>query len=300
MIDKADGEKSMSIVSFVILHYKDAEVTDACIQSILAMEQQERIRIVVVDNDIEEKDEKRRALAECYKENPRITVLPVHENGGFSYANNQGYTYAREVLKAAFVVVINNDILFTQKDFVERLENSYEKNKGWVMGPDVIRESTGEHQNPMDERIRTKAEALQTVKKNRFALKYYSLLYPLLYLNNKRLMKKQTEEKTGRKEYYDVAQRNKVLFGACLIFTPLFVKKETKAFEPETRFFYEEYLLTLRCQNRGYTMVYEPKLKVLHESGAATKSGFKSEKRRLKFTMERVAEAAEIYMKYLD
>ena len=56
MIDKADGEKSMNIVSFVILHYKDAEVTDACIQSILAMEQQERIRIVVVDNDIEEKD----------------------------------------------------------------------------------------------------------------------------------------------------------------------------------------------------------------------------------------------------
>ena len=70
MIDKADGEKSMNIVSFVILHYKDAEVTDACIQSILAMEQQERIRIVVVDNDIEEKDEKRRALAECYMRIP--------------------------------------------------------------------------------------------------------------------------------------------------------------------------------------------------------------------------------------
>ena len=113
-------------------------------------------------------------------------------------------------------------------------------------------------------------------------------------------MKKQTEEKTGRKDYYDAVQRNKVLFGACLIFTPLFVKKEKKAFEPETKFFYEEYLLTLKCQKKGYTTVYDPELKVLHESGAATKRGFKSEKRRLKFTMERVAEAAEIYAEMVE
>lgn len=189
----------MSIVSFVILHYKDAEVTDACIQSILAMEQQERIRIVVVDNDIEEKDEKRRALVERYKENSRITVLPIRENGGFSYANNQGYMYAREVLKAAFILVINNDILFIQKNFIERLENSYEKHKSWVVGPDVIRESTGEHQNPMDERVRTRAEAVETVKKNRFALNHYSLLYPILYLNNKRLMKNRRKRRAAAK-----------------------------------------------------------------------------------------------------
>ena len=78
------------------------------------------------------------------------------------------------------------------------------------------------------------------------------------------------------------------------------MEKETKAFEPETRFFYEEYLLTLRCQKKGYMTVYDPGLKVLHESGAATKRGFKSEKRRLKFTMERVAEAAEIYAEMVE
>ena len=42
----------MEYVSFVILHYKDYSVTDTCVRSILAMEQQERIRIVIVDNDI--------------------------------------------------------------------------------------------------------------------------------------------------------------------------------------------------------------------------------------------------------
>ena len=43
----------MDYISFVILHYKDIKVTDTCVQSILAMEQQERIRIVIVDNDIQ-------------------------------------------------------------------------------------------------------------------------------------------------------------------------------------------------------------------------------------------------------
>ncbi|MFR7389444.1 MAG: hypothetical protein ACLUTU_11245 [Blautia faecis] len=45
----------MEYVSFVILHYKDYSVTDTCVRSILAMEQQERIRIVIVDNDIQKK-----------------------------------------------------------------------------------------------------------------------------------------------------------------------------------------------------------------------------------------------------
>lgn len=45
----------MEYISFVILHYKDYSVTDTCVRSILAMEQQERIRIVIVDNDIQKK-----------------------------------------------------------------------------------------------------------------------------------------------------------------------------------------------------------------------------------------------------
>mgnify|MGYP000570970055 CR=1 FL=1 len=86
----------MEYVSFVILHYKDYSVTDTCVQSILAMEQQERIRIVVVDNDIQKKKRIGRNCSKNYQGNSRIKVLQIKENGGFSYANNQGYQYARE------------------------------------------------------------------------------------------------------------------------------------------------------------------------------------------------------------
>ena len=59
----------MDYISFVILHYKDIKVTDTCVQSILAMEQQERIRIVIVDNDIQKSEKDRKELSLKYQEN---------------------------------------------------------------------------------------------------------------------------------------------------------------------------------------------------------------------------------------
>ena len=119
----------MEYISFVILHYKDYSVTDTCVRSILAMEQQERIRIVIVDNDIQKKEKDRQELLQKYQGNSRIKVLQIKENGGFSYANNQGYQYAREHFGKSYIIVLNNDIEFTQKDFISRLEKSYVNNQ---------------------------------------------------------------------------------------------------------------------------------------------------------------------------
>ena len=46
----------MEIISFVILHYGDSEITDRCVQSICSMEGQEAVQLVIVDNDIGKKD----------------------------------------------------------------------------------------------------------------------------------------------------------------------------------------------------------------------------------------------------
>ena len=67
----------MDYISFVILHYKDIKVTDTCVQSILAMEQQERIRIVIVDNDIQKSEKDRKELSLKYQENSQIKILQI-------------------------------------------------------------------------------------------------------------------------------------------------------------------------------------------------------------------------------
>ena len=289
----------MEYVSFVILHYKDYSVTDNCVQSILAMEQQERIRIVIVDNDIQKNEKDRQELFQKYQGNSRIKVLQIKENGGFSFANNQGYQYAREHFGKSYIIVLNNDIEFIQKDFISRLEQSYQNNQCYVLGPDVIRQSTGEHQNPMDIRLRTKEEAEYTIKMNRLALRFYPIMYPVVYHMLQKAERNKLINQEKQLASYSKSQKDIVPFGACLIFTPLFIEKEEKAFEPETQFFYEEYILALRCQRKGYKIVYDPSLAVKHESGAATKKSYGTEKKRIRFMMEKTAGACEVYLEML-
>lgn len=301
MLKKSDSKiKNSKIVSFVILHFGDWKVTDNCIQSILKMKRQEQIRIVIVDNDIKKPIAERMTLQERYEANAAIQVIRILENGGFSYANNIGYAYAREQQNASFILVLNNDIEFLQVDFIERLEQAYLNNPCHILAPDIVKASTKEHQNPMDTRIRTKEEAEYTIRMNQFALKWYAVLYPFLYVYNKYNEKKQLKQKQKKQVYYNEIQRDIVPFGACLIFTSKFVEIEKKAFDPETEFYYEEYILALRCQKKGYIIVYDPRMKLLHESGFATQKKCRNKKQHLKFMMEKIIGSCRIYMSSME
>lgn len=290
----------MELISFVILHYGDVQVTDRCVQSILCMDHQEQIRIVVVDNEINSPDKKRQMLLEMYSAYTNLHVIQIHENGGFSYANNIGYAYARNMLHSDFILVLNNDVEFVQKNFVEILLEAYRKNPCHVLGPDIVRASTGEHQNPMDTRIRTKEEAEYTIRMNEFALKWYSVLYPALFLWDKYQEKKKVINNRKKIEYYNNVQKDIVPFGACLIFTSEFVRREEKAFEPETKFYYEEYILSLKCMNKKYRTTYLPELKIIHESGRATKSSLRNERARMRYVLNNTIQSCRIYLDYLD
>lgn len=300
MLEKNTLKENPFIISFVILHFGDWRVTNACIQSILKMNRQDQIQIVVIDNDIKNSIIERNNWKEKYRDCEKICVIQNFENGGFSHANNIGYAYAREEQKASFIVVLNNDTEFLQDDFVEQLIQAYSKNPCHVLAPDIVKASTKEHQNPMDTRIRTKEEAEYTIRMNQFALKWYAVLYPFLYVYNKYNAKKQLKQKQKKQAYYNEIQRDIVPFGACLIFTPKFVEVEEKAFDPETEFYYEEYILALRCQKKGYIIVYDPRMKLLHESGFATQKKCRNKKQHLKFMMEKIIGSCRIYMRSME
>ena len=287
----------MEIIDFVILHYGDAHVTDNCIRSIQKMNGQDRIRIVVVDNNIHQSAGQREKLCKRYKRFSHISVLTITEDGGFSYANNAGYRYARDKDRADWICIINNDVEFTQPEFPDLIEEIYRETGCHILSPDIIKKSDGEHQSPMDTRLRTSDEARYTVDMNARMLKIYGLAFPALYLYQKRQDRKRVQKKKQNSEFYRKRQENIVPFGACLIFTPSFVKEEENAFEPETHFYYEEYLLTHRCERLRYTILYDPSVRVLHESGTATKRSLGSERRRMKFIMEETKKSADIYLK---
>ena|GEM_PF-1375698 len=395
------------LFAFVILHFGSVAVTDRCVRSIRAMDEQERIRIVIVDNEVDADEARREKVRARYEKPERVSVLTVRAGasaarlkpsrraylaqvggladafaatggsadataaggsagafaagggserknsspaaaaagggsadgamaGGFSYANNLGYRFARDELGAGFIVVANNDIEFLQKDFLRRLEDVYAAQPCHVIGPDVVRAGTGEHQNPMAEDIPTAAQAQYTIVTNRLAMRLWPFSEPVV----RRVLEKQAKGKVsadarekaadgrqpavnencadGRQPAVnencaadgqraaratgaqaDGTEKDPVLFGACLIFTPAFTGKEAAAFRPETRFFYEEFILALRCRRCGYRMVFAPELEVLHENGAATKQVHRDSAKRLRFMLERTAEACGIYRRYL-
>ena len=287
----------MAITAFVILHYGEWSVTRACVESIAAMQMQRQIRIVVVDND-------RQSLTK--DNNPawlmsygNLMVLVNNEGHGFSHANNLGYRYARKMLHADFIVVLNNDIVFPQADFQKRLLFSYRKHTCHVLSPAILRGSGHEPQSPMDVRLRTAGEAEYTIQANRLGLLLFPAVYPLLALQEKIARKRQLEGRHADPAYYRQTHRQIVPFGACLIFTPLFVAAEEEAFTPETEFYYEEYLLTLRCIRKNYLIVYDPVMKVLHESGSATKQAHKTNRSKMKFRLWHTMESCRIYKKEL-
>lgn len=286
----------MNRIGIVILHYGDPGITDQCIASASALDGQETLKIVVVDNDL---PEKRKNLRERYQRYPSVTVIENQEGHGFSHANNLGYCYARNQLGCTCILVVNNDILFTQKDCLNEIQKICNQNRCEVLAPDVVRYSTGEHQNPMDVRLRTCKEARQTVLKNHWMLRVYGVVYPFLIKMFERMEEKQSEAKKKNEEYYRKPHEKIVPFGACLVFMPKFVKKESNAFEPETEFYYEEYLLALRCQKKQYRILYSPAVRVLHESGGATKSSMKSRKEKLYFIMKHTEKSCRIYIKFL-
>lgn len=98
-----------------------------------------------------------------------------------------------------------------------------------MLGPDIIRSGTGEHQNPLDERLRTKEEAEATIRKNRMALKLYPLIYPLLYWNNRWMERTQTQERKKSKDYYKSKKEKIVPFGCLPDFYSAFCESRRKS-----------------------------------------------------------------------
>lgn len=280
-------------VGFVILHYGDMTVTDNCVQSILRMEGWEQTLIVIVDNEVQSSEEERESTRRHFESQSNIIVLKNDGNGGFSEANNLGYTYARDE-GCGFILMLNNDIVFPQKDFLQILACEYQKKKCHVLAPDIVKAHTQEHQNPLDTRIRTEKEAMHTIRLNRAALALFPLSYPYL----RRWERRETERCTIQKKQTEPCE-NIVPFGACLILTPAFAAEQKEAFCPETMFFYEEYILALRCQKLGYLIRYVPQLKAVHESGAATRHTYHTSISQMKFRLERTRDAAEVYLQYL-
>lgn len=281
----------MSVISFVILHYGNVQVTKECVNSILQLHTEDDIHIVVVDNDTNKSDEERQVLKQEVLVDSRIEVLEIKEKSGFSKANNEGYAYTRRLHKPDYVIMTNNDIVFEQKGFIAKMKESYLKNSYAVLSPDIVSRENGQHQSPIDTRVRKMWQVNYTIVMNKLCLVFFGLVYPLI----KRQLQKSNIEVSPQLIYQEAI----VPCGACIVFSRDYIMHEEKAFYPETEFYYEEYILHYRCKMLEYKIIFEPMLQVLHGDGVATKKRTFDERKRIRFMMENTLQSAKLYREYV-
>lgn len=275
-------------ICFVILHYLAVKETAACVESIKKMKNQENIHVVIVDNA--SPNDSAQILKNRYEHDETIDIIEMDKNEGLSRANNIAYRYAEEKYHPRFYVFTNNDIIFQQEDFLELVEKEYAHSRFAVMGMDIYSDRRKIHQSPLAKEAPNLHTIKRTIRLNRIAMILFPLCYPML---KKYYEKNQNSGVDADK--YDEYQINVCLMGACIVMEGEFLRHQNTAFYPETYFYYEEYLLALRCKQEHALMVYNPEICVLHTDGASTQESFIYGRDRILFQMNCITSAALIY-----
>lgn len=275
----------MKIV-FVVLHYCVPEVTKDCVTSLLSLNGDKEV--VVVDNA--SPDGSGLELQSYYEEEKRVHVLLNKVNGGFADGNNLGYRYAKNELHADIIIVLNNDTLIKDPDFLKKLcgDNMYRKYH--IIAPDIVT-FKGAHQNPYRMKAVTKEEEIKLRKRKQISIWFYSM--PFLY----RL--KSHEVVYRKQDYIDKRLEDVAPHGAAVIFMKKWVEKEVFAFYPGTFMYYEEDLLFVYAQSKGYKTLYEPSLQITHLEDMSTNSTKKNIRKRLQFQNIQKVKSLDVIIEFM-
>ena len=284
------------VTAFVILNYCGAVDTVSCVDSVKRCAPD--CPTVIVDNA--SPDGSGRYLLDKYREDDLVSVILHPRNAGFSKGNNIGIRYARTILHAAFIVVLNPDTALLQEDFIPRLREAFVRQHFAVLGPMVL-DPSGNSSSPL--RVGD-TDALPELKRifiswRRQYLKALFGVYACHPFIGKERKKTQTEvdthivseSKDPEKEQLDVQ-----LHGCCLIFSPEYFRYYA-GYEERTFMYGEEMILKMNCRRTGLRMVYDPELRILHKETAVSHHLYTSGRKRIVY-LKRMKDAAKaIYKK---
>ena len=240
-------------IAYVILHYNSFDVTCNCIESILKIKNSGS-QIVVIDNF--SNNNSGEELIKKYAKCDDIKIIINKENIGFARGNNIGYSYAKNEAKADSIVILNNDVIITQKNFENKIEEITKiDNNIAIIAPKIINNKE-RNQNPFRMKRLSSSKKMKSIIGN---LIYLACIYfkPLFRFGYKRFHSDSFDNGI-RSVISD--QYNIVPHGSCIIYTTSFIEKSNCAFLPITFFYGEEDILY------DY-VVYVLKLKTFYTDG---------------------------------
>lgn len=294
-------------IAFVILNYNVFDMALECVDSIKKHIDTDSFAIVLVDNPSPANVGYR--LKEYYASDDMVDVLCLPDNCGFARGNNAGIKLAREKYDPKFIVCLNNDTLLEQDNFYEEICNAYNKGKPAVIAPKVILKDGSiqplcghlltvedyQHQLRNFENIlNDKVTEKSVIRRFKDSLLQIKLIWIINQFRHGNFSLKQTQLVGVNEE-----QRDLILHGCCLVFTPTFFQKLI-GFNPSTFMFREEELLYIMLRQQGLHNLYEPQLTIHHLEDVSTDSIFSKPKEKQQFLAKNQIDSTKILIAELD
>ncbi|QHQ60686.1 glycosyltransferase [Anaerocolumna sedimenticola] len=242
----------MKKIALVILNYLNYIDTFDCVNSIMQYDYN-ICGIVIVDNG--SNNQSYHIIKNKYIHNPLIHVLRETSNLGFAKGNNIGINYARKKLLAEYVLVVNNDTIFINKDFIKNMLQEVKPGIG-VLGPKILLKNR---------RIQNEYSIYTNFSD---ILAFYLVLWS--YYFNVDVIGHIIEEKMLKNK-----TKTKVLHGCALLFTPEFFKYY-KGFYPKTFLYNEEAILYNMLKKVKLKQVYVTNAIILHKEDRSSKLSYKN------------------------
>lgn len=280
-----------NIFCFIILHYLAVEDTIECIESICKRFIDENVKIVVVDNA--SPDNTGDLLENNYKDKKNINVIHCKLNQGFSKGNNIGIKFARDKYNPDYIIVINNDTVVIQDDFLNIIQNDYKDNEFAVLGPKILDPDNCNNSNPLY------IGENKTVKNLKMIYKMWRKQYIKVFINLDKIhpFVKETVNKIDvQSQPIETKLENIELHGCCLIFSRKYFEYYN-GFEELTFMYGEESILKMNCDKYNLKLLYDPHLNIYHKEGVSTKKERKSKKSKLLFYKRMMFASKQIYLK---
>ncbi len=282
-------------IIFLILHYYVIEETQKCVKSIQKNMSNKEYEIVIVDNA--STNETGKMLQQMYSGNERIHVIINEENLGFARGNNVGFKFAKEQLNAKFIVMLNNDTKILQSNFSNLIEDEYEKSKFAVLGPKIILKDNSIN------KIYTKMPSIEEIRKR---IRNMKIKYFLIYMHLEKVIKIIKElkkilkkEEATMEQNVNERQKNIILQGCCLIFSPKYIEK-FDGIDDRTFLFCEEELLFIRLMKNKMISIYNPNIEIYHAEDAATNAITKSNRNKELFVYRNLINSNKILLEELS
>lgn len=279
-------------ISYVILHYLDIDSTQTLVESILQMQKNSQkttsYKIIIVDNN--SNNGTGEALVDKYKAEKNIVILIQKDNLGFAKGNNVGFVYAKQNYNPDFILLVNNDIIFNNDAFADRMIIEYEKKRFDVAGPKIWSLSAKKEQNPVPARM-------QTVPSLHKRIVYLTVRIVCSYIPflNTYLM----DTKDNHSSYIPLKEsEDYMLYGAFLIFSKNYIQKFDGIYS-QTFMFVEEDILKWRVTENHLKMLFLPTLSVLHTDHVATNKSIVNAQKIKRFFFIQSLKSALIFLKVM-